>query len=196
MVFHPICTIFADEIKLKQMKKIIFLLLLICCYGCSESTTDMNEGTAQQMYNSIKGTYVGNITVDNIPQTINIAIGNDLTVRFLPLRSILGHIFSGAELAEAEKSAGSVAFTIPLDQMMITGGNVYLTLVPTDLVFSVIVDNKTYVVSALIGGAAYVDKASGNLTMSLDVTALNSEGTTYDLKNNGINYFVDSAKKE
>ena len=196
MVFHPICTIFADEIKLKQMKKIIFLLLLICCYGCSESTTDMNEGTAQQMYNSIKGIYVGNITVDNIPQTINIAIGNDLTVRFLPLRSILGHIFSGAELAEAEKSAGSVAFTIPLDQMMITGGNVYLTLVPTDLVFSVIVDNKTYVVSALIGGAAYVDKASGNLTMSLDVTALNSEGTTYDLKNNGINYFVDSAKKE
>ena len=196
MVFHPICTIFADEIKLKQMKKIIFLLLLICCYGCSESTTDMNEGTAQQMYNSIKGTYAGNIMVDNIPQTINIAIGNDLTVRFLPLRSILGHIFSGAELAEAEKSAGSVAFTIPLDQMMITGGNVYLTLVPTDLVFSVIVDNKTYVVSALIGGAAYVDKASGNLTMSLDVTALNSEGTTYNLKNNGINYFVDSAKKE
>lgn len=36
------------------MKKILFLLALICCYGCSESTTEMNEGTAQQMYNSIK----------------------------------------------------------------------------------------------------------------------------------------------
>lgn len=178
------------------MKKIIFLLLLICCFGCSESTTDMNEGTAQQMYNSIKGTYAGNIMVDNIPQSINIALGNDLTVRFLPLRSILGRIFSGGELVEAEKSAGSVAFTIPLDQMMITGENVYLTLVPTDLVFSVIVDNKTYVVSALIGGAVYVDKASGNLSMNLDVTALYCEGTTYDLKNNGINYFVDNAKKE
>ena len=57
------------------MKKIIFLLLLICCFGCSESTTDMNEGTAQQMYNSIKGTYAGNIMVDNIPQKINIIIG-------------------------------------------------------------------------------------------------------------------------
>ena len=178
------------------MKKILFLLLLLCCYGCSESTTDMNEGTAQQMYNSIKGTYAGNIIVDNVPQTINIAIGNELTVRFLPLKPVLGHIFSGADLDEAEKSAGYVAFTIPIDQMMIAKGNVYLTLEPTDLVFSVTIGNKTCVVSALIEGAAFVDKPSGNLTLNLDVTALYCEGTAYDLKNNGINYFVDSAKKE
>ena len=196
MVFHPICTIFADEIKLKQMKKIIFLLLLICCYGCSESTTDMNEVTAQQMYNSIKGTYAGNIMVDNIPQKINITIGNDLSVRYLPLRPILGHVFSGAELDEAEKSAGSVTFTIPLDQMMIAEGNIYLTLEPADLVFSVTVDNKIYTVSALVEGTAFANKTTDNLTMSLDVTALNCEGTSYDMKNNGINYFVDSAKKE
>lgn len=196
MVFHPICTIFADEIKLKQMKKIIFLLLLICCYGCSETTTEMNEGSAQQMYNSIKGTYVGNIMVDNIPQSINITIGNDLSVRYLPLRPILGHVFSGAELDEAEKSAGSVTFTIPLDQMMIAAGNIYLTLEPTDLLFSLTIDNKPYAVSALMEGTAFVNKATDNLTMSLDVTSLNCDGIAYDLKNNGINYFVDSAKKE
>jgi len=156
----------------------------------------MNEGTAQQMYNSIKGTYVGNIMVDNIPQKINVSIGNDLSMRYLPLRPILGHVFSGADLDEAEKSVGSVTFTIPLDQMMIAEGNIYLTLEPTDLVFSVTVDNKPHTVSALMEGTAFANKSTDNLTLSLDVTALNCEGIAYDLKNNGINYFVDNAKKE
>ena len=94
------------------MKKILFLLALICCYGCSESTTEMNEGTAQQMYNSIKGTYTGNMMVDNVPQKVSLTVGNDLTVKYLPVRPILERIFTdGAELDEAEKTAGAVVFT-------------------------------------------------------------------------------------
>lgn len=178
------------------MKKIIFLLLLLCCYGCSDSSTEMNEGRAQEMYNSIKGTYDGNIMVDNIPQTINISVGNDLTMRYLPLRPILRHIFSGSELDKAENSAGKVSFTIPFDQMIISNGNIYLTLEPTDLMFSLTIDGKVYAGSALIEGTAFVNKATDNLTLSLDVTALYCDGIAYDLKNNGINFFVDNAKKE
>ena len=178
------------------MKKIIFLLLLICCYGCSDSSTDVNEGSAQQKFNSIKGTYAGSIMVDNIPQKISIAVGNDLSVRYLPLRPILSRIFSGAALDEAEESAGLMTFTLPLDQMMIADGSIYLTLEPTDLVFTVEVAGKSCVVSALLEGTAFAPKNTDNLTLSMDVTALNSDGIAYDLKDNSINYFVDNAKKE
>lgn len=179
------------------MKKILFLLALICCYGCSESTTEMNENTAQQMYNSIKGTYTGNIMVDNVPQKVSLTVGNDLTVKYLPVRPILERIFTdGAALDEAEKTAGAVVFTATIDQMMVSEGNVYLTLEPTDLVFNVKVGDKTYPVAALLEGGLYANRATDELSMIVDVTQLNCDGISYDMTQNGVTYIVDNAKKD
>ena len=176
------------------MKKILFLLVLLCCYGCSETTTEMNEGTAQQMYNAIKGTYAGNIMVDNVPQQIHLTIGNDLTVKYLPVRPILERIFTGAALDEAERTAGAVVFTATIDQMLVVEGNAYLLLEPTDLVFSVTVEGKTYPVAALMEGSLFANRSYDELSMNLNVTDLHCDGTSYDMKTNGVNYYVDNAK--
>jgi hypothetical protein len=186
------------------MKKILFLLVLLCCYGCSETETEteteMNENTAQQLYNSVKGTYVGNVMVDNIPQKIHITLGNDLTVKYLPVRPLLERIFNnGAALDAAEKSAGAVVFTAPIENMVVpysTGGSIYLILEPTDLVFSVTADGKTCAVSALIEGQIHANRVYDELSMYLNVKELHCDGTSYDMTTNGVSYYVDNAKKE
>ena len=178
------------------MKKLLFLFALVCCYGCSDSTTTIDEGNAGQIYNIIKGTYVGNIMVDNIPQKVSLTVGDDFEVKYLPVRPILQRIFKDAALDEAEKSAGSVVFTAPLDKMAVTGSNAYLLLEPTDLVLTVQVDGKKYVVNALLEGLLFANTTYDELSMTLDVTQLNCDGITYDMVNNGVNFLVDSAKKQ
>ena len=169
---------------------------MVCCYGCSDSTTTIDEGNAGQIYNIIKGTYVGNIMVDNIPQKVSLTVGDDFEVKYLPVRPILQRIFKDAALDEAEKSAGSVVFTAPLDKMAVTGSNAYLLLEPTDLVLTVQVDGKKYVVNALLEGLLFANTTYDELSMTLDVTQLNCDGITYDMVNNGVNFLVDSAKKQ
>ena len=178
------------------MKKLLFLLALVCCYGCSDSTTEMNEGNARQLFYTIKGTYVGNIMVDNIPQKVNLTVGDNFEVKYLPMRPILQRIFKDAALDEAEKSAGSVVFTAPIDQMGVSGSIAYLQLEPTDLVLTVQVDGKKYVVNALLEGLLFANTTYDELSMTLDVTQLNCDGITYDMVNNGVNFLVDSAKKQ
>ena len=178
------------------MKKLLFLFALVCCYGCSDSTTTIDEGNAGQIYNIIKGTYVGNIMVDNIPQKVSLTVGDDFEVKYLPVRPILQRIFKDAALDEAEKSAGSVVFTAPLDKMAVTGSNAYLLLEPTDLVLTVQVDGKKYVVNARLEGLLFANTTYDGLSMTLDVTQLNCDGITYDMVNNGVNFLVDSAKKQ
>ena len=67
---------------------------------------------------------------------------------------------------------------------------------PTDLVFTVTVDGKSYKVDALMEGMLYANTTYDELSMSMDVTELNCDGVKYDMVNNGVNYFVDNAKKE
>ena len=169
---------------------------MVCCLGCSESTTDMDESDAQQVFNSIKGTYVGNILVDNVPQKVYLIVDDNFTMKYLPVRPILERIFTGAALDEAEQSAGSVAFTATLDLMTVAGSNSHLHMKPTDLVFTVTVDGKSYKVDALMEGMLYATTTYDELSMSMDVTELNCDGVKYDMVNNGVNYFVDNAKKE
>ena len=169
---------------------------MVCCYGCSDSTTTIDEGNAGQIYNIIKGTYVGNIMVDNIPQKVSLTVGDDFEVKYLPVRPILQRIFKDAALDEAEKSAGSVVFTASIDQMAVTGGNAYLKPEPTDLVFTVKVDSKSYTVNALMEGVLYANTTYNELSMTMNVTQLNCDGIQYDMVNQGVNYYVDNAKKE
>jgi hypothetical protein len=40
----------------------------------------MDESDAQQVFNSIKGTYVGNILVDNVPQKVYLIVDDNFTM--------------------------------------------------------------------------------------------------------------------
>ena len=87
-------------------------------------------------------------------------------------------------------------FTATIDQMLVYEGNAYLLLEPTDLVFSVTVEGKTYPVAALMEGSLFANRSYDELSMNLNVTDLHCDGTSYDMKTNGVNYYVDNAKKE
>lgn len=181
------------------MKKILFYFVcLLCCYSCSETTpTEMDVDTAQHYYDTMKGTYIGNIMVDNIPQKISVTIANDITTKPLPLKPILSRIFTDkAELDEAEANAGSAAFTMDVDYMAIVGGNAVLSLEPKDLIFTTTVKQKDYKVSALMETSIFVIRATDELSLSMIVKELSCDGKSYDVKTNGITYLIDYAKKD
>jgi hypothetical protein len=182
-----------------MMKKIlIYLFGLLCCYACSDTTpTDINEETAQHYYDTTKGTYVGNIIVDNIPQKIYITVDNDITIRPVPVKPILSHIFTNdTELEEAVASAGNVVFTVTPNYMAIVSGNVVMNIEPKDLVFTVTVNQKTYQVSALMDTSVFVNRTTDELSLTMVVQQLSCDGKSYDVTTNGIVYIVDSAKKD
>ena len=62
---------------MKLVKSLFVCLLLLCGLNGCESGTEINENSGQQIYNDIKGTYVGNIVIDNIPQKTKITISDD-----------------------------------------------------------------------------------------------------------------------
>lgn len=182
---------------MKLLKLAVYSLMMCCVMSCSESATEINEKTAQQMYNSIKGTYVGNVMVDNIPQAVYVSIANDFSVRQLPLKPILQRIFNKeSELTQALASAKGIIFTAPTDQMTIIKENIYLSMVPTDWVFSVTVNDQTYQVTAMTEAEAYVNYSTNILTLNMNVTELLCNGKSYDVKTNRINYYIDIANKQ
>lgn len=179
------------------MKKILFLLLLLCCYGCSESTTEVNEDTAQQVYNNLKGTYVGYVLVDNIPQKMVITIANNLQVRQLPLKPILERILTDeTQLTEALALANYAELTIPLESMQLYGSDVLLRMEDTNLQVAVTIEGITYQINALFSALAHIETNTDILTLEMDVTELLCNGQSYDLNNNRISYYVDIANKQ
>ena len=97
---------------MKIIKSIFVCLLLLCGLNGCESGTEINENSGQQIYNDIKGTYVGNIVIDNIPQKTKITISDDFSVTPLPLKPILARIFTNeAELTEALASVKNITLT-------------------------------------------------------------------------------------
>ncbi len=181
---------------MKLLKLAVYSLMMCFVMSCSESATDMNVNTAQQMYDSMRGTYVGNVMVDNLPQKVYVTIADDFTVKQLPLKPLLQRIFTDeTEMEAALKSAQNVVFTAPTKDMTIVNGNVYLTMEPTDLVFNVTVDGKTKAVSALLETTVYVYRPTDELSLSINVKELSYDGQSYDVKTNGISYIMDNAKK-
>lgn len=182
---------------MKLLKLAVYSLMMCFVMSCSESATEINEKTAQQMYNSIKGTYTGNVMVDNIPQIVYVSIGNDFSVRQLPLKPILQRIFNKeSELTQALTSAKGIIFTAPTDQMTIIQENIHLLMTPTDLAFPVTVNEQTYQVTAMVEAETLVNYSTNELTLNMDVTELLCNGKSYDVKTNRINYYIDIANKQ
>ena len=80
--------------------------------------------------------------------------------------------------------------------MTIIKENIYLSMVPTDWVFSVTVNDQTYQVTAMTEAEAYVNYSTNILTLNMNVTELLCNGKSYDVKTNRINYYIDIANKQ
>lgn len=181
------------------MRKILLLLLILsCCVGCSsDEPTQVSNDYAQQLYNSIKGTYIGNVMIDNIPQEVHVIIGNDFTVRRLPLKPVLSRIFTNeAELNEAIRSARDVVFTAQTDNMTVSGTNVLLTMKPSDLLFPVTVGDKKFQIAVRFSTSSYINSATSELSLNMNVTELFCDSHSYEVTTNQINYYVDIAQKQ
>jgi len=182
---------------MKVLKFAFFALLACCLTACGDSGIEVNEDSGQEIYNSTKGTYVGNILVDNIPQKITITIGENFTVKPLPMKPILERVFTNEEeLEQALASVQNVTFSAPIIQMSVASGYIYFLMEDTDLTVDVTVEGKSHKVFALISSETLFDMYSSALSLNMYVKELNFEGKSYDVTTNKINYFVDSAQKE
>ncbi len=180
------------------MKKLLFLLALVCCYGCSDSEPlGYNEQDAQRALNDIKGTYVGNILVDNIPQQISITIGDNFIVNNLPMKPILQRVYTDEqELVQALRSAEIAKFTASPANMAVNSSEFLLIMDPADLQVAVSVNGKTNIVTATISSSALINTIYDELTLNMTVTDLFCDNRIIDVTTNRISYFVDNAQKQ
>lgn len=145
----------------------------------------------------MRGTYIGNVMVNNLPVRTYVTIDNELTVRQLPTEPILRRVFTDEkELEEAVASVPSVVFTAQTDNMVISGNNIMLSMLPNDLLFTAQVSDKTYHVAVRMTSTTLVNIITNELSLNMDATELYCDGQAYDVKTNGINYFIDIANKQ
>ena len=177
---------------------VIGIWLLLVCVACSgDSAQEVTVDKAQQVYNEMKGTYVGGVWVDNTPRSVTIVVDNEFTVRQLPLKPILSRVFLDASsLSEALTNNPNVVFTAPTKTMNIIQNSIMLVMEPTELLLKIDVQGKTYHISAQVETVAYRNSLTGYLTVNMDVTELTCNGETYDLSISRINYLIEDAVKQ
>ena len=183
------------------MKKIVtfvlFALCLMALTSCSDDTKkEVTVEDAQQAFNDLKGTYVGYVMDENVRTRVAMTIGQELTVRDLPVTPLLKKFFEDKELTEALKTVKVEKYTASAVNMTILGDRVYVVMEPTDWAFSVTVNGETHQVYALLSAEVMYNNSYKTLSMNVEVKELSCDGTIADLTQNGISYFVDSATKE
>ena len=183
------------------MKKIaIFVLLalsLMVMTSCGDDAkTEVTVDDAQQAYNDLKGTYVGYVMDENVRTRVAMSIGQELTVRDLPVTPMLKKFYADKELAEALKTVKLDKYTAPAVTMAIAGNLVYVEMEPTDWAFTVTVDGKEHQVFALLSVLAVYNSTYKTLSMSIEVKELSCDGLIADLTQNRISYYIDNATKE
>ena len=177
-----------------------FVLMAFFAFSaCSnDNPVEINENTATKIYNEIKGTYEGYVRVGNDSRPIIIVVANDeFTVKRLPLQPILKRIFTNErQLDQALKSAGeTTTLKAPVVNISVLANSSMLTMEPVDVVMSVTVDGEKKQVSVLIESIAQWNKSWAELSAAMKVKELFCDGQKYNLTDNGIEYYIDNAKK-
>ena len=175
------------------------LMAFFAISACSDDNpVEINENTATKIYNEIKGTYEGYAKVGNDSHPITIVVANDeFTVKRFPLQPIFKRIFTNErQLDQALKSVGeTTTLKAPVVNIGVLANSSMLTMEPVDVVMSVTVDGEKKQVSVLIESIAQWNKSWAELSAAMKVKELFCDGQKYNLTDNGIEYYIDNAKK-
>ena len=182
------------------MRKSLYGLLLLSCIvltACSDdSKTDLTEADAQRAYNDAKGTYKGVVLDENVPTAVYLTVGQDFSIRDLPVTPLLKRFLSGKDLDAAVASVKERVFKAPTSAMSIMGDLVYITMEPTDWVFTATVGGEKYEVNALISVTVRYTHTYDKLSASIVVDELFCNGRKADLSSNAITWLIDEATKQ
>lgn len=175
------------------------LMAMFCFVACSDDDTEgVNEQTATDIFNEIKGTYEGKTRVGNDMWPVTIMVANDeFTIKQLPVLPIIQRIFTSQhDQEEALKEVGeTTTFVAPITNLGVVSSSAMLGMEPTDLVLTLDVGGEHKQISALIESYASWVRAWGNLSVKMNVVELNYDGNPYSLTDNRIEYFIDMAQK-
>ena len=182
------------------MRKTIHYILLSLCIvllACSDdSKTELTVVDAQKAYNDAKGTYKGYVMDNNIPATVYMTIGQDFSIRDLPVTPLLKRFFSGKELDEAVASVKERIFNAPTLSMSIVGDLVYITMEPTDWTSTATVNNEKYDVSVLMSATVLYSHTYDKISADIVVDELFCNGQKADLTSNTISWLINEATKQ
>ena len=182
------------------MRKTAYYLLLlmgVILTACSvDSESDITVADAQKAYNEAKGTYKGVVMDDNVPATVYMNVDQEFTIRDLPVTPLLKRYLSGEDLDAAVASVKERVFTAPTSSMIISGDLVYVTMEPTDWIFTATAGNEKYDVSALISVVICYSRTYDMLAASIIVEELFCNGQKADLSSNTISWIVDEAIRQ
>lgn len=184
----------------RLMNKIVSYLLLMLCMSltaCSDdSKTELTVVDAQKAYNDAKGTYKGVVLDENVPTAVYINIGDEFSIRDLPVTPLLSRFFSGKDLDDAVASVKERIFKAPTSSMTIERDLVYVIMEPADWMFTATVGNKKYNVTALMNTTVRYSNTYKTLSASIIVEDLYCNGQKADLSSNKITWLIDEATKQ
>ena len=182
------------------MNKVLSYLLLMLCMSlaaCSDdSKTELTVVDAQKAYNDVKGTYKGVVLDENVPTAVYITIGEEFSIRDLPVTPLLSRFFSGKDLDAAVFSVKERLFKAPTSSMTIERDLVYVTMEPADWIFTATVGDKKYDVDVLMSTTVRYSNTYKTLSASITVEDLYCNGQKADLSSNKITWLIDEATKQ
>ena len=182
------------------MNKVLSYLLLILSMSlaaCSDDNkTELTVVDAQEAFNDAKGTYKGVVLDRNVPTAVYINIGDEFSIRDLPVTPLLSRFFSGKDLDAAVASVKERLFKAPTSSMTIERDLVYVTMEPTDWIFTATVGNMKYDINALMSTTVRYSNTYDKLSASIIVEDLYCNGQKADLSSNKITWLIDEATKQ
>ena len=181
-----------------KLYRIVFSAMLIVLFtACSgDDNRELTVVDAQKAYNEAKGTYAGVVLDENVPSKVYLTIGDDLTIKYLPVTPLLSRFFSGTELDEAVASVKGPTFSAPTVDMVLVGSLMYISMEPTDWMFTAKVGGVEYRVSALLSSVLCYSRAYDKISISINVDELFCEGQKADLSSNSISWLIDEATRQ
>ena len=181
----------------KSVYGLLLLLGTVLLTACSDdSKTELTQADAQKAYNDAKGTYKGVVLDENVPVAVYMTLAQDFSIRDLPVTPLLRPFLSGKDLDAAVASVKERVFKAPTSSMTISGDLVYITMEPTDWLFTATAGGEKYAVNALMSVTVRYSHSFDRLSASIVVDELFCNGRKADLTSNAITWLIDEATKQ